>query len=62
MEADDNKKDHFYKTLQTVIDEVPQQDIKLLMGDFNVQIDKSHQGMKSTIGTHGSANITNNGE
>ena len=29
------------------------------MGDFGAQIDKSRQGMESTIGTHGSANITN---
>ena len=50
MEADDNNKDHFYKILQNVIDEVPRHDIKLLMGDFNAQIDKSCQGMEFTIG------------
>ena len=63
MEIDDKKKDNFYKILQNVKVEVPQHDIKLLMGDFNVQIDKSCQGMESTIGPHWSANITNeNGE
>ena len=62
MEADDNKEDNFYKILQNVIGEVPRHDIKLLMGDCNVQIDKSRQGMESTIGPHGSANINDNGE
>ena len=61
MEADDNKKGNFYKILPNVIDEIPRHDIKLLMGDFNMQIDKSRQRMKSTIGPN--ANITNdNGE
>ena len=63
MEADDNKEDNFHKILQNVIGEVPQHDVKFLMGDCNVQIDKSRQGMESTIGPHGFANITNdNGE
>ena len=58
MEAD-KKKDYFYKILQNIIDEVQRHDIKLLMGDFNAQIDKSLQGMESTIGPHVSGNITN---
>ena len=63
MKTDDNKKDNFYKILQNVIDEIPRHDIKHLMGDCNVQIDKSCQGIESNIGLHGSANITNdNGE
>ena len=63
MEAVDNKKDNVYKILQNVKVKVPRHDIKVLMGDFNVQIDKSRQGMESTIGPHRSANITNdNGE
>ena len=43
MEADDNKEDNFYKILQNVIDEIPPHDIKLLMWDFNAQIDKSRK-------------------
>ena len=63
MEADDSKKQNFFKILQNVKDEIPRHKIKLLMGDFNAQIDKSRQGMESTISPHGSANITNdNGE
>ena len=60
MEADDNKKNNFYKSLQNIINKVLRHDIKLLMEELNAQIDKSRQGMESTIGPHGSANITNN--
>ena len=60
MEADDNKTNNPHKILRKIIDEIPRHVIKLLMGDFNMQIDKSHQGMESTIGPHSSANITNN--
>ena len=48
MEADDHKKHNYYKNLQNTIDEISRHDYKLLMGDFNVQIDKSRQGMEST--------------
>ena len=40
MEADNYKKDNFYKVLQNVINGIPGHDNKLLMGDLNVQIDK----------------------
>ena len=52
MEAGDKKKNNFDKILQNIIDDIPQHDIKRLIGDFNVQIDKSHQGVKSIIGPH----------
>ena len=35
MEADDNKKDNFYKILEHVIDEIRRHDIKPWMGDFD---------------------------
>ena len=62
MEADDHKKHNYYKNLQNTLDEIPRHDYKLLMGDFNVQIDKSRQGMESTIVPHGFASINDNGE
>ena len=36
MEADDNKKDNFYKILESPTDEIPRHDIKFLMADFTV--------------------------
>ena len=38
---------------------VPRQDIKLLVGDFNLQIDKYRQGIESNICPYKSAKITN---
>ena len=46
-------------TLQNVMDEIPRQDIKLLVGDFNLQTDKYRQGIESNICPYKSANITN---
>lgn len=34
----DDAVDNFYKTLQHTIDNMPRRDIKILMGDFNVQV------------------------
>ena len=41
------------------MDEIPRQDIKLLVGDFNLQTDKYRQGIESNICPYKSANITN---
>ena len=34
MEADDSKKDNFYKILENIIDEIRRHDIKPWMGNF----------------------------
>ena len=60
MENDDNKKDNFYKILDNIVDQIPRHDIKSLMGDFDVQIYKSRQGMESITGPNGPTYITNN--
>ena len=41
------------------MDGIPRHDIKLLIGDFNPQIDKFRKGTESTIDRHRSANIRN---
>lgn len=51
------------KKLKNVADEILRHDIKILTGVLNGQIDKSRQGIESTIGSNGSANLANdNGE
>ena len=62
-EADEDENDSIYELLQDSIDQIPNQDIKLLMGDLNAQIDQNRQGLEHVIAPHGSAEQTNdNGE
>ena len=53
------EKDDFYNQLQSVLDEIPSYDIKLVIGDFNAKLDGDRRGQDSKIGPHGSAGQTN---
>ena len=53
----------FYNYLQETLDEIPRHDIKLLIGNFNAQIDSNIEGRECTIDPNGSGNMTtDNGE
>lgn len=57
------EKDTFYNQLQTVLEEIPSYDIKMLIGDFNANLDSDRRGLNATVGPYGSASSTNdNGE
>jgi len=56
--AEDSEKDEFYRQLQDSLDEIPSYDIKLLIGDFNVQIDSDRRGRNVAVGPHGTAKET----
>ena len=59
-EAEEEIKDTFYEQLQDVMNEVPNYDMKILMGDFNAQISDARDGFQNVIGPFGSARIANN--
>ena len=58
-EAEEEKND-FYNSLQDTLNEIPKHDIKILMGDTNVQISRNRDGFEHMIGSFGSAFHTNN--
>ena len=61
--TDDQEKDAFYDRLLDTVNELPSHDLKILMGDFNAQINNDRQNFESIIGPHGIAKETNdNGE
>lgn len=60
--ASEEDKDTFFSQLQTVLKEIPSYDIKVLIGDFNAQVDCDRRGLTTTVGPHGSASSTNDNE
>lgn len=60
--ASEEDKDTFFSQLQTVLKEIPSYDIKVLIGDFNAQVDCDIRGLTTTVGPHGSASSTNDEE
>ena len=59
-EAEEEEKDDFYNSLQGALNEIPEHDIKILMGDMNAQISRNRDGFEQMIEPLGSASHTNN--
>ena len=61
--SEDSDKDEFYSQLQDTRDKIPNYDMKLLIGDFNAQINSDRRGQNITVGPHGTVKeTTKNGE
>lgn len=61
--ATDAEKDAFYDCLQEVFNEIPNHDLKLLIGDFNGLLGDDRRGYEHVIGPFASAEATSeNGE
>ena len=61
--ATSEDKDTFYDKLQETYDNIPNYHVKLLLGDFNAQVDGDRQGYQSVLGPYGASPSRNeNGE
>ena len=60
--ADDEVKDEFYEKLQSVIEQAPRRDVKILMGDLNAKVGSDNSGRELTMGRHGTGEQNENGE
>ena len=58
-DADDTVKTDFYEQLSGVFDELPGQDIKLLLGDFNARVTSDHSAWPGVISKHSLHNTSN---
>ena len=59
---EDQVKDQFYHRLQSVIDNFPERDVTILMGDFNAKIGSDNIGYEEVMGQHGLGVMNDNGE
>ena len=61
-DSEDEVKDQFYHRLQSVIDNFPERDVTILMGDFNAKIGSDNIGYEEVMGRHGLGVMNDNGE
>ena len=61
-DSQDQVKDQFYHRLQTVIDNFPERDVTILMGDFNAKIGSDNIGYEEVMGQHGLGVMNDKGE
>ena len=61
-DAEEEKKDDFYRQLQAVLDRRGAKDITILMGDLNAKIKMDNTGYENIMGTHRLGQMNENGE
>ncbi|EYC13705.1 hypothetical protein Y032_0043g876 [Ancylostoma ceylanicum] len=57
----DSVKDEFYGQLQRVMDVIPQSELVVIAGDFNVHVGADRQGWEGTLGRFGVGEVNDNG-
>ena len=61
-DSEDDLKDNFYLRLQAEIEQVPMQDLIIIMGDLNVKVGADNSARHRVIGRHESGIINENGK
>ena len=60
--AEEEDKDKFYDSLQATLEDIPQHDLTILMGDFNARVGSNNEGRERVMGKEGTGEMTDNGE
>jgi exonuclease III len=50
--ADQEEKEDFYNTLQSLLDKTPRSDMKIIMGDMNAKVENDNTNTERIMGTH----------
>ena len=61
-DSSEDEKDQFYSSLKTMVEQVPTQDVLVIMGDHNAKIGNENTGLERAMGIHGCGKINENGE
>lgn len=57
-----NPKELFYRSLDSLLSEIPAVDKLILLGDFNARVGKDHEAWPETLGKFGGGKMNSNGE
>ncbi|XP_056022059.1 craniofacial development protein 2-like [Ostrea edulis] len=58
----EEEKEDFYSSLQSVLDRTPRRDMKIVMGDLNAKVGDDNTGKVFIMGRHGVGTCNENGE
>ncbi|XP_061188858.1 uncharacterized protein LOC133197034 [Saccostrea echinata] len=61
-DADEEHKNAFYEQLQQELDNTPDHDIKIIMGDMNAKVGADNELYNRAMGRHGCGSMNENGE
>ena len=60
--SEEETKDHFYSSLQSILENCREKDVTIPMGDFNANIGMDNNGYEEAMGTHGIGEMNEKGE
>ena len=61
-DSDDQDKEEFYSRLLTIIQDRPERNVIIVMGDFNAKIGSDNRGYEEIMGQQGLGEMNDNGE
>jgi endonuclease/exonuclease/phosphatase family metal-dependent hydrolase len=61
-DSNDEDKDGFNDQLNTILEQLSNKDINILMGDFNAKIGRNNSGYEEVMGQHGVGDMNEKGE
>ncbi|XP_068240275.1 craniofacial development protein 2-like [Palaemon carinicauda] len=53
------RNNEYYKQLQGIIDDLPDRDMKIVIGDFNAKVGRNNQGIENVMGGEGFGEVSN---
>ncbi|XP_068247861.1 craniofacial development protein 2-like [Palaemon carinicauda] len=61
-DSHEEREDRYYEELQSVIDEIPERDMKIVIGDFNAKVGSDNQEIENVLGFKGLGGAVNENE
>ena len=61
-DSSEDEKDRFHSSLKTVVEQVPTQDVLVVIGDLNAKIGNKNAGLERAIGKHACGKMNENEE
>jgi exonuclease III len=60
-DSQEAQKNAFYEQLQSTLDNIPRQDVLVLMADFNAKVGSDHKHWQGVLGKHSIGGVSDNG-
>ncbi|XP_068232081.1 craniofacial development protein 2-like [Palaemon carinicauda] len=58
-DSHEERRDEYYEELLSVIVEIPERDMKIVIGDLNAKVGRNNQGMDNVMGVEGLGKVAN---
>ncbi|XP_068210383.1 craniofacial development protein 2-like [Palaemon carinicauda] len=58
-DSPEERKDEYYGELHTVIDKIPERDVKIVTGNLNAKVGRDNQGIENVISVKGLGEVAN---